>query len=310
MKSNEIMLKCFLKIVVILWGVHVSAQQDPMYTQYMFNTLSVNPAYAGSKDAISLMGLFRTQWVGLEGAPVTQTLSFHMPLFDYNMGLGLSLLNDKIGATNQTQMFGDYSYRIYLGDNSKLQLGLKAGISFFRSTLTPLKNRVPGDPSVFDYKGKILFNVGVGVFYFNDKGYLGVSMPKLLKNYVRGQNEIEIGEVRRHLFLIGGYVFDISEGTKFKPSFMLRMVSGAPVSVDLSAMFYFYDKLGLGLAMRREDSFSGLINYYFDRSLFLGYAYDFTRTELRNFSSGTHEIVLGYDFQLLSRRRVYSPRFF
>jgi type IX secretion system PorP/SprF family membrane protein len=228
------------------------------------------------------------------------------------MGLGLSLLNDNIGATNQTQLFVDYSYRIHLGfyGKTKLQFGIKAGLSLFSSSLTPLENRDPNDPTVFDYKGKLLPNVGVGLFYYGEKGYLGLSVPKLLKNYVKGVNEIEVGEVKRHLFFTGGYVFDIGQITKFKPSFMVRMVSGAPISVDLSAMFYFYDKLGLGLAMRREDSFSGLINYYFDNSLFIGYAYDFTRTELRDYSHGTHEIVIGYDFPVGQRMRIYSPRFF
>ncbi len=307
---NKLKTKFILIIMMILLGKPGYSQQDPMYTQYMFNTLSVNPAYAGSKDAVSVLGLFRTQWVGLEGAPTTQTLTIHTPWYKKNMGFGLSILNDKIGATNQTQFFVDYSYRIFLGDYSKLQFGLKAGVSLFSSTLSPLTNRDPGDPTVFDYKGRFLPNVGVGIFYFGEKGYMGLSMPKLLKNYVKGVNDKEVGQVKRHLFFIGGYVFDVSNDVKFKPSFMVRMVSGAPVSVDLTGMFYFYEKLGLGLAMRREDSFSGLINYYFSPEFYLGYSYDFTRTELRHYNNGTHEIFIGYDFYLTNRNKIFSPRFF
>jgi type IX secretion system PorP/SprF family membrane protein len=297
--------------ILMMWGLLGFSQQDPMYTQYMFNTLSVNPAYAGSRDALSVLALYRTQWLGMNGAPVTQTLTVHSPFYKKNMGLGLSLLNDRIGSTNQTQVFVDYSYLVKLGDRSKLRFGLKGGFSIFQSDVASLNSKESADQTVFNYKGKILPNIGIGVFYYGNKGYLGLSVPKILTNYVTGTNDVEIGVVRRHFFLVGGYVMDLNKNIKFKPSFMLRMVSGAPLSLDLSGIFYFYDKLGVGLAMRREDSFSGLIHYYFSPSFYLGYAYDFTRTELRQYSNGTHEFMLGYDFRLLNgREKIYSPRFF
>ena len=303
-------IKQIILLAGILLGMQLHSQQDPMYTQYMFNMLSVNPAYTGSKDAISILGLHRTQWVGIEGAPTTQTLSIHGPVYGKNMGLGLSLVNDAIGKTHQTQVFIDYSYMIHLSGNSKLRFGLQGGFSVFQTNYNNSTIREGGDNSIFNYTGKLLPNIGVGLFYYGERGYLGLSMPKLLTNYVKGNNDVEVGRVRRHLFFEGGYVFDLNDKIKFKPSFMLRAVYGAPLSLDLSGMFYLYDHLGLGLAMRREDSFSGLINYYFDNGLFLGYAYDFTRTPLRNYSRGTHEFALGYDFGLLSKKKIRSPRFF
>ena len=306
-------MKKLILITLMLLGVWAYPQQDPMYTQYMFNPLAVNPAYAGSKDAVSFLGLFRGQWLGLDGAPITQTLTIHGPLLDKNMGLGLSIVNDKIGAVNQTLFFGDYSYRIRVGGEGNLQFGIKAGLSMFSAKLSGLRNKVESDPSVFDYSGKLLPNVGVGVFYYSEQAYFGVSVPKLLKNFVKekiSNEEIKIGTIRRHLFIMGGYVFYLNPTTKFKPSFMMRMVNGAPVSIDLAGMFYFQDKLGLGLAMRREATFSALINYYFSPSFYIGYAYDYTRTELRDFSNGTHEFMLGYDLQLVNTHKIYSPRFF
>jgi len=299
-----------LLLSVFLLGMGLHAQQDPMYTQYMFNSLSVNPAYAGSRDALSVLALYRNQWAGLEGAPKTATFTLHGPLYRKNMGLGLTLLNDGIGSTNQTMVFLDYSYMVHLSGATKLRFGLKGGFSIFQSRNGDLLNRESNDPTVFDYTGKLLPNIGVGIYYYGERGYLGLSMPKLLTNYVKGSNEVEIGRVKRHLFLMGGYVFDLSDRVKFKPSFLVKAVYGAPVGVDLSGIFYLYDKLGLGVAWRREDAISGLIHYYFNPSFYVGYAYDYIRTPLKDFSNGSHEFMLGYDFLLMSRDKIRSPRFF
>ena len=303
-------MKRILTVLVILLGIKSYAQQDPMYTQYMYNTMAINPAYAGSKDALSILGLYRAQWVGLDGAPNTQTLSAHMPVGGHDMGLGITFLNDKIGATNQTQLFLNYSYPINLSWTSKLRFGLSFGMSVFQSHAADLNNRVPTDQSIFNYTGKIFPNVGLGLFYYGEKGYLGLSIPKLFKNFVKGPNELEVGRVRQHFFLMGGYVYYIDDFTKFKPSFMLKMVSGAPISLDLSANVYFNDHLGLGLAWRNQDAISGIVQYYFSSGLNLSYSYDFITSPLRHFNGGSHEFMIGYDIGTIGKRRIYSPRFF
>ncbi len=307
-------LKILTVILILLFGFESFGQQDPMYTQYMYNTLAVNPAYAGSRDALSITALLRQQWVGITGAPSTQSLVMHSPIYNDNMGLGLSVINDKIGPTQQTQVYADYSYTIQTSDNAKLAFGLKAGLSIYQADLTQLHSIAGGDQNIYNIDNKLLPNVGVGVFYYNDKGYLGLSAPKLFQPnisiYNSSTSTVSNAVLRRHYFLIGGYVFDLSEKIKFKPSFLLKAVEGAPLSADLSANFFFNNKFGLGLAHRFDDSFSGLLQYYVTPQFRIGYAYDFTTTELRHYNSGSHELMLGYDFNFVDDNRIRSPRFF
>ncbi len=307
-------LKILTVILILLFGFESFGQQDPMYTQYMYNTLAVNPGYAGSRDALSITALLRQQWVGITGAPSTQSLVMHSPIYNDNMGLGLSVINDKIGPTQQTQVYADYSYTIQTSDNAKLAFGLKAGLSIYQADLTQLHSIAGGDQNIYNIDNKLLPNVGVGVFYYNDKGYLGLSAPKLFQPnisiYNSSTSTVSNAVLRRHYFLIGGYVFDLSEKIKFKPSFLLKAVEGAPLSADLSANFFFNNKFGLGLAHRFDDSFSGLLQYYVTPQFRIGYAYDFTTTELRHYNSGSHELMLGYDFNFVDDNRIRSPRFF
>ena len=298
-------------ILFMLFNFDGVAQQDPMYTQYMYNTLSVNPAYAGSRDALSLTGLIREQWVGIKGAPSTQTLTVHSPIYNDNMGLGLSVVNDRVGPIHQTLLFADYAYSIQTTDNAKLAFGLKAGINLLQANLTDLHSNQGGDQAIYNVDNRLLPNVGVGIYYYSDKGYVGISAPKLLQQRISdGDTNLNDDLQRRHYFLIGGYVFDLSESVKFKPSFLLKAVQGAPVSMDLSANFLFNDKFGVGLAHRFDDSFSGLLQYYVTPQFRIGYAYDFTMTELRHYNSGSHELMVGYDFAFISDTRIRSPRFF
>ena len=294
----------------MLWlGMRVHAQQDPMYTQYMFNTLAVNPAYAGSFDALSVLGLYRTQWVGLNGAPVTQTFTVHTPVRGKRMGWGLSVVNDAVGPVHQSQLFVDYSYTVPLGDLDRLSFGLKAGFGLYEGDLESLKRQELADPFAVNFKGKLMPNIGVGIYYRGERGYLGLSAPKLLTNRLR-VNDREMGRFRRHYFLIGGYLLDLGSRVMLKPSFLVKAVSGAPVSADLSAMVYLYERLGLGVSHRLGDSFSGLLQVFLTPSLRVGYAYDYTLTPLHDFNKGTHEFSLGYDFWYKDRSRVHSPRFF
>jgi len=310
MRSKSTYILTVLIFFMMIWNIR--SQQDPMYTQYMYNTLSVNPAYAGSRDALSITGLLREQWVGIDGAPSTQTLTIHSPVYSDNMGLGLSVVNDEVGPIHQTMLFADYSYSIQATETSTLAFGLKAGVNIFQADLLSLTPNEGGDPAIYNVDNRLLPNIGVGVYYYSDKGYIGVSAPKMLEQMI---NEYIDGTVtenkeRRHYFLIGGYVFDLSEDVKFKPSFLLKAVVGAPLSVDLSANFLIRDKLGVGIAHRLDDSFSGLLQYYVTPQFRIGYAYDFTITELQDYNSGSHELMLGYDFIFVDDTRIRSPRFF
>ena len=310
-RKNTRSILSLVTVLLLLISLDGVSQQDPMYTQYMYNTLSVNPAYAGSREALSLTGLLREQWVGIDGAPSTQSLTIHSPIYNDNMGLGLSVVNDKVGPIHQTMLFADYSYSIQTTMNAKLAFGLKAGVNLLQADLTGLHSNQGGDQAIYNVDNRLLPNVGVGVYYYSDKGYIGVSAPKLLQQRISdGNNDLNEDIQRRHYFLIGGYVFDLSENIKFKPAFLLKAVQGAPLSVDLSGNFFYNDKFGIGLAHRFDDSFSGLLQYYVTPQFRIGYAYDFTMTELRHYNSGSHELMLGYDFNFMNDNRIRSPRFF
>ena len=310
-QKRSLSILSLLTVFIMLFSLDGVAQQDPMYTQYMYNTLSVNPAYAGSRDALSITGLLREQWVGIKGAPSTQTLTVHSPIYNDNMGLGLSVVNDKVGPVHQTMLFADYSYSIQATENSKLAFGLKAGINLLQADLTSLHSNQGNDQAIYNVDNRLLPNVGVGIYYYSDKGYVGISSPKLLQQRISdGNTNLNDDLQRRHYFLIGGYVFDLSESIKFKPAFLVKAVQGAPLSIDLSGNFFFNDKFGIGLAHRFDDSFSGLLQYYITPQFRIGYAYDFTTTELRHYNSGSHELMLSYDFRFISDTRIYSPRFF
>ena len=311
-RKNTRSILSLVTVLLLLFSLDGVAQQDPMYTQYMYNTLSVNPAYAGSRDALSLTGLIREQWVGIKGAPSTQTLTMHSPIYNDNMGLGLSVVNDKVGPIHQTMLFADYSYSIQTSSNAKLAFGLKAGINLLQADLTGLQSNQGGDQAIYNVDNRLLPNVGVGIYYYSDKGYVGVSAPKLLQQKISSDSNSNYTDdlQRRHYFLIGGYVFDLTESIKFKPAFLLKAVQGAPLSIDLSGNFFFNDKFGVGLAHRFDDSFSGLLHYYITPQFRIGYAYDFTMTELRHYNSGSHELMVGYDFNFMNDNRIRSPRFF
>ena len=302
--------KIVLSIALISSVLLGYSQQDPMFTHYAFNTLSVNPGYAGSRDALSLLGLYRTQWVGLEGAPKTQTFTIHSPVYGKNMGLGLTVLNDVVGPVHQTQFYLDYSYALKLTELTDLRLGIKAGFGIYEGNLEDLNREDPNDAYIFNFKGAFMPNVGVGALLIGPRGYLGLSVPKIIKGKIKDNSGIEIGDLRTHYFLIGGYLFDLTEDFVFKPTFLFKAVSGAPMELDLSGMLYFKERFGLGLSYRTRDSFSALVHIFLTPKLYLGYSHDFTMTPLRNYHKGTHEFILGYDFIYSNRNRIYSPRFF
>ena len=293
-------------------GTALVAQQDPQFTQYMFNMLALNPAYAGSSDRVSLKGLSRHQWVGFEGAPTTQTLTIHSPVWHESLALGGSLFRDSHGPITQYSFMADVAYRIFLGD-AKLSFGLKGGLNLLQGNYQSLNPQQAGD-QVFqqDVNSKLDPQFGFGVMYYSDRYYIGISTPKMLRTQFFETDSLsfisEPGQ-RAHFFLSGGYVFDMGTYHKFKPTFLLKAVEGAPLSFDLSANFLFYEKFWLGAMYRYDDAVGVLAQYLITNDLSIGYAYDYPLSILNNYSGGSHEIMVGFEFGN-KVKGVRSPRYF
>lgn len=308
-KNLEMNLK--LKIVfglVLVLALHNSyAQQDPQYTDYMFNTLTVNSAYAGSRGHLTATGLHRTQWVGLDGAPETQSFSVESPV-GKNVGLGFVLVNDRLGPSDEFYIDANFSYTINLNNDSRLSFGVKGGGRMLSLDFT--KGNFQEPEGVFEnINNKFLPTVGAGVYWHSDNSYVGLSVPNFLTDEHYDGLQNAIAAERLHYFFIAGKVFDLSSRVQFKPAFLGKFVIGAPIIADLSANFMFDDVLRLGAAYRWDDSVSGLIGLQLGPKLMVGYAYDATTTRLRSFNTGTHEIMLR--FELRSReKQLKSPRFF
>lgn len=303
--NNVIIVFCLLT-----HSYRVFAQQDAQYTQYMYNMNVLNPAYAGSKAgtlSASLMG--RTQWTGIPGAPQTAVLSVHKPIRD-RMGLGVSILADKIGPVNEQFLFADYSYTIPVGYYDNLAFGIKGGISLVNAKLTDLDLNQIGDSNFMSNVNNLQPNVGFGMFYYSDIYYVGLSIPNLLSTtYLeKGDNFKSTINKRNHLFLTGGYVFELSYDWKFKPSLMTKVAMGSPLSLDLSANFLFDDTFEVGTSYRWGDSVSLLLNAKVTKNIRVGYSYDFTTSELNQFNSGSHELIILFD--LMTTYEIISPRFF
>lgn len=310
-------MKKFLVLIlfIVLFNSLSFAQQDAQYTQYMYNTISVNPGYAGSRDVLSLTGLYRTQWVGLEGAPKTMTFSGHSPLRNEKLGLGVSIVRDQIWIQDETYLDIDFSYTINTSDNGQLAFGIKAGAHLLNIdfTKTNPENSTDDDFDIANnVDNKFSPNVGFGIYYHTEKFYIGYSAPTLLKTkyYEDDINSISyLAKDRVNHYLIAGYVFDLSSSVKFKPAILFKAVQGAPLQADLSGNFLVNDKLTLGLAYRWDASLSGLIGFQLSEGIMMGYAYDWETTELNNYNSGSHEFFLRFEFRS-SKEGIVSPRFF
>jgi len=295
----------------------ISAQQDPQFTHYMYNMSVVNPAYATSEQNIlNLGGLYRSQWVGSVGGPKTMTFFAHKPLSN-KVEVGLSFISDDIGdgAKKENNVFADFAYILELNQNHKISLGIKAGATFFNTNFNGFQLE-SGDNTTdraFEKNINSVFpNIGTGIFYFTDNYYLGLSAPNLLSTkHIEERDGISrFGSENVHLFFTGGYVFQLNESLKFKPSFMAKAVKGAPAVFDASANFLLYDKFELGASYRFDDAVSGLFNIKVSPGLRVGYAYDYTLSNLGEFNSGTHEVFLLFDLDFLSKGYDKSPRFF
>ena len=299
-----------LFLVTALAGGICRGQQDPMYSQYMFNTLAFNPAYAGSADVFTVMALSRHQWVGFDGAPATQTILAHSPLKGEKLSLGFTAINDKVGPSHQTSAYGDFAYRIRTSENTRLSFGLKGGMNIYQADLASLTS-VEVDPANVNVSGQLLPNFGFGVYWHGPRYYVGASAPKLLENKmdaVNGNVLVSASEAR-HYFLIGGYVMDLGRDIKFKPSFMFRTVEGAPLSLDLNANFLLRERIWFGAMYRLGNAFGVMGQYQVNDQLRVGYAFDLTTTRIGAYNAGTHEIMLSYDLRFVKGKTI-SPRYF
>ncbi|MEQ9443267.1 MAG: type IX secretion system membrane protein PorP/SprF [Cyclobacteriaceae bacterium] len=293
------------------FGFPALAQQEVMFTQYMHNEVSINPGYAGSDQVGNITGLYRNQWSGMPGAPKTFSLNAHAPtgLQDGKVGLGLSLLNDQIGIYEQFRFFGVYSYRIELGDNKHLQLGLQAGVIHLQTGLTSLNPKNSNDVNfISDPVSSVNLNFGTGAYFFTDKFYAGLSVPQLMPHKAQ-HDGTAIFTQKQHVFLTSGYVFDLSSDLKLKPSVMLKYTQAAPVGVDVTGNLIIRDILWTGLNWRQGDSIDLLLGVQASKQIYVGYAYDYGLSELSDYHNGSHEIVLNYRLHF-SSTRVLTPRFF
>jgi len=305
-------MRAKLPSLVIMFVSFVSfAQQDAQFTQYMYNTININPAYAGSRGALSIFGLYRTQWVGLDGAPETSSFSANTPINNSNLGIGLSLVNDKIGPTNENTFSVDLSYTVQTSADFKLSFGIKGSANLFNLDISKLNPEDQGDPQFQDLDNKFSPNVGAGVYWHSDKAYIGLSVPNFIETNRYDDNDIAIYKDKINYYLMGGYVFDLDkyQYIKFKPAVLAKMVEGAPLQVDISANFMFVDKFVLGVAYRWSASVSAMAGFQITDGLYIGYGYDRETTNLNNYNSGSHEIFIRYEF-IKKNNKITSPRFF
>ncbi|MCB0773662.1 MAG: type IX secretion system membrane protein PorP/SprF [Flavobacteriales bacterium] len=306
-------LLALLLAPAVLLPERAAAQQDPQYTQYMFNLLALNPAYAGSAERLSLKALSRHQWVGFEGAPTTQTLTAHSPFLVESLGLGGTVSRDQHGPVTQYGIILDVAYRMFLGNDQKLAFGIKGGLNLFQGEFASL-HPLEANDQVFqqDVSTKSDPQFGFGMMWYSDRFYLGLSSPKVLRTDFFETDSLALvsdpGQ-RPHYFLTGGYVFDLGTYTKFKPTFMVKAVEGAPLSFDLGANFLLYEKLWLGAMYRHTDAVGALVQYNLTDGLSVGYAYDYPLSPLRNYSGGSHEFMLGLDLGK-APAGIRSPRYF
>ncbi|NER14048.1 type IX secretion system membrane protein PorP/SprF [Leptobacterium flavescens] len=305
-------MKKNLVYIILFWCAFTAySQQLPQFTQYMYNTISINPAYAGSRNALSIVGIHRNQWTGFDGAPETSTLSIHSPLRNDKIGLGVSFINDALGFENFTFLYGDFSYTIQTGVKTKLAFGLKGG--FTRYSLDDelfLDPDVANDPFFQQPVNRWNPNFGLGLYFHSDEWYIGASSPRII-NYDNNETEGDAFRAldRNSYYFLGGYVFPLSYSVKFRPSVLVKYTKGAPASVDMTATFLFHEKLWLGASYRFGDSVGAIADFQISPQLRLGYAYEYSVSDIRPFNSGTHEFLLIYEFKF-SSSKLKSPRYF
>lgn len=300
--------KCLIPVLFI--SLATQAQQDPQYTQYMYNTMSINPGYTGSIGTLDAVATYRNQWTGIDGAPDTQNLGVHSPLRNEKIGIGLNLQSDKIGPASEFYADVNFSYTLQMSSTVKLGLGLKAGAKIFNVDFSKGTFENPGaDPLNVNIDNKLSTVIGAGAYLYSDTWYVGLSVPDFIKNKYYDDVEEAVADEEIQYYLIGGYVFEVSPSLKFKPAVLAKYLHGFPLVVDVSANFLILDQFAVGASYRYEDAVSALAGFHFLQGFFAGYSYDYTLTDLSDYNSGTHEIILRYTLPL-KNKRINSPRFF
>lgn len=314
MKRKSV-ISVFLLGITVLFSSAIIAQQDAMYTHYMLNTLSVNPAYAGSRDALTVTALHRSQWVSFPGAPVTQTFTLHGPAFNPKLGLGLSVVNDKLGPLSSTSVYVDAAYMMFLNDDDRLAFGIKGGLNILRGAFSEINTTVQGDNVFgFDVGGVAKPNLGAGVYYYKPRFYLGFSVPGLLTNgFTTGSGDQTVTNYQqaRHYFLIAGGVFELDRDLEMKPTGYIKATEGSPIELDLNTTAIYQEKFHLGLMYRTGDGPGILAGFNINEQLYAGYSFDWSFVNSTGrYNAGSHEIALRYDFVYKHRRKIKSPRYF
>lgn len=306
-----------LMVVLVVTG-GLRAQQDPMYSQYMFNQQVLNPAYVGSWGFFTSTFLYRKQWVGMNGAPETGSFSFHTPSKNDRHGFGMSFVNDRIGITQTNGLNAAYAFRIHLGENARLALGLQGSLDNYRANFGGVRTGSTIDPSTVgpdpSFNGNSvnlwLPNAGAGLLFHTKHFYLGASTPKLILHKLNGENANSIAQQRRHFFFTTGLVIGKDEAfLKFKPSIMVKYAPGTPVQFDFNAQFLLSDRIWIGASYRTEDAIVGMVQLQVAQWLRVGYAYDFITSKINNYGNASHEIMLGIDLNF-KRKSMVSPRYF
>ncbi|NKI28110.1 type IX secretion system membrane protein PorP/SprF [Arenibacter sp. 6A1] len=317
MRHQRRSLLLVLLLCTVFSGLY--AQQDAQFTQYMFNTISINPAYAGSRGQLSIAGLYRSQWVGVEGAPKTQTINLHAPIRDSKLGYGISIVNDEIGngVVQETYLDAMISYSIEVSLEGKLSFGLKASANILNLDFNGLKNYESENVQGDNIDNKVSPNFGVGLYYHTDTFYAGLSVPNLIetKHFDNSQRNAKdtqfLAAERINFYMITGYVFDLEGGFKFKPALLTKVVGGAPLQLDVSANFLYNEKFSFGAAYRWDAAVSGMVGFQISDQFMIGLAYDRETTALGNtqFNDGSFEVFLRFEVEK-SIRRIRSRRFF
>jgi len=303
-------MKRILQLTLLFITGLANAQQDPMFTHYMFNTLWMNPAYAGTREAMTITGIHRSQWVGFDGAPQDQSLTLHTPVLNGKLGLGLSVVNDRIGPVKSTMIALDLAYHIRLTKKSKLGLGIKGLLNMYSNSLSTIKINNETDASFGQNYSATLPNAGAGIYYYREKFYIGLSTPRLLENKPDGSLASSARE-QRHYFLILGTVIPMNKNLKFKPTGFVKATEGAPVQGEITTSFLMYDKLSLGAMYRSGDGIGALVGFSFTDQFTVGYSYDWSLANTTGkYNSGSHEIMLRYDLIYRSTRKIKSLRYF
>ncbi|MGF7215200.1 type IX secretion system PorP/SprF family membrane protein [Spirosoma lacussanchae] len=322
---NQLVKKQWAIALLLILGIgssQVRAQQDKMFSQYMFNMMALNPAYAGSRDVLSMSALYRNQWTGVQGAPQTATFTMDMPLNQERVGIGLQLYGDRYGVMEEAGAFASYAFRIKVGQRTTLALGLQGGASSYRANLTEVMTSPDGsiDPAFAQNISKVLPNFGTGIYLSNDRSYLSLSVPRLIKNKL---SEYNVGDLRsvqaRHAFAAAGFVVGISPAVKMKPSVLVKYAEGAPLGFDGNINFWFADRIAIGASIRRNqfstwtdystDAVVGMLEVQLTDQFRFGYAYDRTMNGLRSVAPSSHEVMLRYEFGF-GKNRILTPRYF